>query len=123
MKVNVNKLIKKIQNNLTPDLLKKEYRKINKTNKLYGHCFVATETLYYLLKDKSFFPYYSKDYKNITHWWLQNDEGKILDVTKEQYLRVNKKPPYNKGKRHHFLQKPGVISNRTKILMKRLKVV
>ncbi len=100
MRVNVSKLIKKIQNNLTPDLLQKKYIKKNK-------------------KNKSFIPHVARDFRNNVHWWLQNKEGKILDVTKEQYLNYNKKPPYNKGYGNFFItNKP---CKRTKLLMKRLK--
>jgi hypothetical protein len=129
MKINFNLIIRKIKNSLTPDLLQKKYRKLNKNNKTFGHCYVANETLYYMLykmfkgsdKQKSFVPHYARDSNNIVHWWLQNDKGKILDVTADQYFSVNKKPPYEKGKKFHWLtNKP---SRRTKILLKRLKAV
>jgi hypothetical protein len=121
MRINISKLIKKIKNNLTPDLLQRKYVKKNKKNKTFGHCYVATETLYYLLKDKSFIPHVARDFRNNVHWWLQNKEGKILDVTKEQYLKYNKKPPYNKGYGNFFItNKP---CKRTKLLMNRLKSI
>ena len=102
-------IIEKIKSNLTSDLLKKEYREINKNNKFFGHCYVATETLFHFLKDNDinndFFPHYGKDQNNITHWWLQNREGKILDLTSEQYTSVGKQPPYKNGRRGAFLTK------------------
>lgn len=101
--------IKKIKINLTSDLLKKEYREINKNNPFFGHCYVATETLFHFLKDKDtnndFFPHHGKDENNITHWWLQNKDGKILDLTSEQYTSVGKIPPYKNGRRGAFLTK------------------
>ena len=102
--MNIQNLINKIKNNLPPDLLKKEYRELNKNNTMYGHCYVATETLYHILNDKNFKPFYAKDENGINHWWLQNSLGKILDVTKEQYLTINKKPPYSKGKQNNHLK-------------------
>ena len=116
--MNIQNLINKIKNNLTPDLLKKEYRELNKNNTMYGHCYVATETLYHILNDKNFKPFYAKDENGINHWWLQNSLGKILDVTKEQYLTINKKPQYSKGKKCAFLTKQP--SKRSKILINRL---
>jgi hypothetical protein len=38
------------------------------------------------------------DYRNDTHWWLQDGET-IYDVTAEQYWSVGQNPPYDKGKR------------------------
>tara|TARA_R100000655_G_scaffold109123_1_gene162760 strand:+ start:48 stop:431 length:384 start_codon:yes stop_codon:yes gene_type:complete len=111
-------IISDIKKCLTPDLLKKEYREINKKNPMYGHCYVATETLYHLLKDKNFKPHYGKDEDNITHWWLQDNHKNIIDVTKEQYTILNKEPPYNNGKRGAFLTLNP--SKRSKILMDRI---
>jgi len=118
-KYNPKQLLKTIRNNLTPDLLQKKYLKENLTNKTYGHCYVATECLYYMLRDKSFMPYIARDFRNNVHWWLQNKKGKILDVTKEQYLKFNEKPPYKTGYCNFFItNKP---CKRTKLLMSRLK--
>ena len=48
-------LMEKIKSNLTSDLLKKEYREINKKNPFFGHCYVATETLFHFLIQKIHF--------------------------------------------------------------------
>ena len=111
-------LINCIKKNLTPDLLKKPYKELNKNNSMYGHCYIATETLYHLLNNKDYKPYYGKDENNITHWWLQDTMGTILDVTKEQYTSLNKKPPYLKGRKGAFLTL--LPSKRSKILIARI---
>ncbi len=127
-------LINKIKANLTPDLLKKEYRDSNKNNPMFGHCYVATETLFHMLydvnksddnffvfngvNDNEFKPHYGKDDNNITHWWLQNSEGKILDITSEQYTSFNKVPPYKNGRKGYFLTK--YPSKRAKKLIERI---
>jgi hypothetical protein len=36
MKINYNLIIRKIKNSLTPDLLQKKYRKLNKKSKKYS---------------------------------------------------------------------------------------
>lgn len=101
------KIMDLIKLNLTPDLLKKQYRELNKDNPTYGHCYVATEVLYHMMMEcDTNFPYkphYGKDKNNITHWWLENGWGDRLDVTKEQYTMVNEFPPYSVGKRASFL--------------------
>lgn len=68
----IENLIKKIQSVLTPNDLKPKYRTINKTNPMYGHCYVATEALYHLIKNYKeycdFKPYRGKDDNGINHW-------------------------------------------------------
>jgi hypothetical protein len=92
-------LIVKIRENLSPDLLKKEYREINKTNPMYGHCYVASEVFYHLSENK----YRSKILKvgDITHWFLV-DNNKIIDITKDQF---NFELDYNKSRNCAFLTK------------------
>jgi hypothetical protein len=48
----MNKELKnKITENLSDDLLKKEYLNILNKNKYTGHCYVASETYYHLSKE------------------------------------------------------------------------
>jgi hypothetical protein len=112
-------LIEAVQKALTPELLKKTYVEGNKNNPTFGHCYVATEALYYLLGDESFKPCRARDVEGIVHWWLQNDKGTILDPTAEQYTIRGLKPPYEKGRRGGFLTKR--ISKRAKIVIDRIK--
>ena len=130
MSIHIEELTKAIKLNLSPSLLKKEYREQNKTNPTFGHCYVATETLYHLLYNEELklnvnfdflnkdiielfgvthsnkhFPHHGKDENNITHWWLENHNGHILDVTSEQYTSLGKTPPYKNGRRGAFLTK------------------
>lgn len=103
-----------IQKVLTPDLLKPEYVKDNEGNPMYGHCYAATEALYYLLggRKSGWHPCRGKDAEGVTHWWLRNAGGKILDPTAEQYESVGKKPPYGEGRRGPFLtQQPSKRAN------------
>jgi hypothetical protein len=114
------KLIEDIKINLSADLLKKEYINQNKNNPLFGHCYVATETLFYLLNDKDFKPKRARDKNNIVHWWLENIKTKeILDVTSEQYYLVGENPPYEDGKFGGFLTK--LPSKRAEALINKIK--
>lgn len=110
-----DELIKAIQDNLTDDLLKPEYR--GHHNKFYGHCYVASEALYHLT-DRRYHPKCGKDSNNVNHWWLEDDDGNILDVTAKQYTDDGQSPPYNKRKSLGFLTKRP--SKRAQTLMDRL---
>ncbi len=119
-------LIDLIKSALTVELLQKKYRGENPENPLFGHCYVASEALYYLIRSLSFNdhlleykPCRGRDSDNITHWWLQDNEGKILDPTAEQYTSQGKVPPYQKGRRGPFLTR--IPSKRTLIVIERVK--
>lgn len=115
----VGKLISLIQNSLTPELLSNEWK--NQSSPLEGHCYVAAEALYHLLKDKSWKPMvasYKEGNKKATHWWLEHRTTKeIADPTREQYLPGN--PPYEIGRGSGFLTKKP--SKRARIVMERVK--
>lgn len=78
----------KIREKLTPQLLKPYWRKLNEeegAHPLKGHCYVATEAYYHAVgKDKGYTPRVLKTTEG-THWWLQNEEGQIIDLTAEQF--------------------------------------
>jgi len=79
-------IIKMITDNLSDDLLKKEYRITG--NWLAGHCYVATEVLYHLMDDNMRNKYSPATLKinNITHWFLKEKNGNnIIDITKQQF--------------------------------------
>jgi len=114
----MNDLIKIIVDNLSNDLLKNKYKLQKNKNKFTGHCYVATETLYYLLNDKERCNYIPAilHINNITHWFLKNKiTGEIIDITKEQF---NFELDYSKSKNHFFLTK--FPSKRTLILLNRI---
>ncbi|MFW6172964.1 MAG: DUF7487 domain-containing protein [Elusimicrobiota bacterium] len=109
-------IIKKIQDNLTPDLLKKEFVDVSK-NKYYGHCYVASECFYHLMGGKG------SDYQpmilrtnGISHWFLRHKKtDQIIDITVNQF---DDKPDYTKAKNCSFLTSEP--SKRTKILIERI---
>ena len=111
----INLVISLLKLKLTPDLLshkKLKYRQDKLTNKYYGHCYHATQALYYLMDTDRLFSMKGKDYREETHWWLQ-DEDEIYDVTADQYYSVDKTPPYESGKKTNWYgwkQRPQQIS-------------
>ena len=71
-----------------------------KTNKWYGHCYHATQVLFYALDTELLVPMSAEDYREENHWWLQNSEnGRVYDCTEGQYYSVNKIPPHHDGKK------------------------
>ena len=112
-----------IQKNLTPDLLKGRkklmYPDDVKTVKYYGHCYHASQALYYLMDTDKLVPMSGEDYRGEKHWWLQCGDN-IYDCTVEQYLDKGENPPYNVGKKtawYGWKQRPQQISLK---LMKRV---
>ncbi len=91
-----------VRKNLTPNFLggrkKLMYPEDIKTNPCYGHCYHASQALFYLMDTDQLIPMSAEDYRGEKHWWLQNGE-RIYDVTAEQYYSVDKLPPHEKGKK------------------------
>ena len=113
-KLNTNLNIKKrIINNLSDDLLKKEYLTLKNKNKYTGHCYVASEC-YYHLSSEDLNIYHIK-HENSTHWFLKNNIDQNIDLTSEQFETP---VPYKKAKRGAFLTKKP--SKRAKILIDRV---
>ena len=87
----INMVVQKIQDNLSPDLLKGRkklmYPSDLLTNKFYGHCYHSTQALYYLIDTDRLVPMSGEDYRGEKHWWLQ-DGNNIYDVTADQYLSL-----------------------------------
>ena len=74
-------LINKIKSVLSPDLLKGMWKKDNPINKTEGHCYIATEALYWLLggSESKYKPFVLSNRvwpeeldEGETHWFLKN---------------------------------------------------
>lgn len=118
---NVLELLEKDDSILTPDLLKPVWRKKNISSGIHstGHCYAASEALYYLFGGKdTFTPHMNKDESGNSHWWLvRKSDSKIIDPTSSQFTKLNIKPPYIGSKGRGFMQQ----SDRSKIIMERIK--
>ena len=121
-------LIKKIQSVLTPDLLKGMWAK-ETTNPMAGHCYAATEALYWLLGGpESEYKPYVLSHKTFpegldegeTHWFLRNNVGEILDPTAEQFEDV----PilYDRGTPNGMMNYPKGGSKRAKEIIRRINL-
>lgn len=115
-------IIRLVCSKLSPDLLKKEYRKENINNPMYGHCYVASEVIFHILealRPNQYAPFRGKDENGTNHWWIvEISTGKILDATAQQYFSKGVSPPYEKGRKCCFLTKNP--SKRAQILLKRI---
>jgi len=98
--MHIRDVMEKVRIFLTPDILKKKKLKfpddVIKYPK-YGHCYHASQALYYLMDTNSLIPYSGVDYRDEKHWWLQ-DGDVIYDCTDDQYWVKSKWPPYDTGK-------------------------
>ena len=65
-----------------------------------------------------FHPYHAQDENGITHWWLQDELGNMLDVTIDQFLSEDRQPPYKTARKKWFLTNQP--SNKSKELMSRV---
>ena len=73
----VEEVLSLIQTELTVDLLKGKrlmYPADRGVNRFYGHCYHATQALYYLIDSDELVSYSGTDYRGEKHWWLQYGE-------------------------------------------------
>lgn len=115
------RILKAIENSLTPDMLKPKLRKQWQPHypKTWGHCFIATEAAYYLFggKKSDYIPYVLKYPDGNSHWWLMNDYCHVIDPTIKQ---IEQPFPYCSGRRRLFVANH-TPSKRTKELIKIVK--
>ena len=91
-------VLKLIANNLELKFCPPRYRELNIGNPLFGHCYHATQALYFFFKDANLKTMSAKCQSPAEqHWWLQ-DGDKIIDITAGQYDALDFDPPYGKGK-------------------------
>ena len=101
-KQNVSHVCQVILANLTPDLLPKKWVERNKSNPTFGHCHTVAGVLYKIFGSKQVKMYRGFD-GEIYHWWVQDKEGNIIDLTSEQYTSLGKTPPYDVGEKAGML--------------------
>lgn len=92
-----------ILKNLTPDLLPKKWIDINKTNPMFGHCHTASACLQKIFGSKNIKLYRALDQWGVWHWWAIDLNGKLIDLTVDQYLSLNREPPHASGEKASML--------------------
>lgn len=111
-KNNLEMVSKVITDNLTSDLLPKKWIERNKNNPMFGHCHTASACLQRIFGTKVLKLNRAVDDEGIWHWWCVDTDGYIIDLTQDQYLSENRKPPHTDGKRASMLG----FGYRTKVL-------
>jgi hypothetical protein len=103
---NLNLVIDSIKRNWSIDLLPKKMRDRNingGSNGTFGHCHNAAGVIYKIFGPKNVHMYRALDDEGIYHWWIIDKNGKIIDPTSEQYLLLNRIPPYDNGSKAGLL--------------------
>ncbi len=100
---NLEIAINAIRKNLTKDLLPKKYWQRNSENPMYGHCHNASGCLYKLFGCENVHLYRSLDDWGIWHWWIQDRNGNVIDVTASQYKDGYTDGLYSKGQKAGLL--------------------
>ena len=123
----LSNIINSIKKLLTPDLLKGIWKNSPHDN-LSGHCYLATECLYWYLggPNSDYIPYVLSNRtwndrlnKGETHWFLKNkNTNEIIDITKEQFGNIN--IPYDNAKPNWMMNHPKGGSKRCKFILNKL---
>ena len=88
---------KLIVDNLEMKFCPPRYRDENMGNPLFGHCYHATQAMYYFFKDANLKAFAAPCKITQQHWWVQDGDN-IIDITAGQYEAFGIDPPYDKGK-------------------------
>lgn len=89
--------------NLTPDLLPKKWVERNASNPMFGHCHNASGCLQKIFGTKNIKLYRALDDEGIYHWWAVDLNGKLIDLTSEQYTSTGRTPPHGAGTKSSIL--------------------
>lgn len=110
----MDKLGRVIRNSIRPEDIKPKYRVDGRPTA--GACYVASEAYYHLSggADSGLHPF-QMEHEGVSHWWLQDADGAIVDLTSDQF---DTPVPYALGKLKAFLTKQP--SKRAQGLMDRL---
>lgn len=80
-----------------------------------GYCYVASEAAFHLFAKQIGYRPYQIKHMGVSHWFLQNESNKILDLTADQFQNDI---PYQRVTCRGFLTKEP--SKRAQILMERV---
>jgi hypothetical protein len=92
-----------ILKHLTPDLLPKKWVETNKSNPMFGHCHTASACLQKVFGGKNIKLYRALDQWDVWHWWCVDKNGKLIDLTVDQYLSIGREPPHKDGNKASML--------------------
>ena len=119
-RADIDRLVALVRSQLSEDLLSSDQRRRARRTRSAGHCYVASETLWWLLEREPLV--YQMQHEGNSHWFLldqhANDDGwtfgMIIDPTFDQFEML---PPYRLATRRSFLTREP--SKRARILLDR----
>jgi hypothetical protein len=116
-------LIAQIRTVLSDDLLSANYAKLKRQSPTEGHCYACAEAMYHMMGGThsgltACVASFEENGQKMTHWWLKNRQGEIIDPTADQFYAVGATPPYETGHAAGFLTK--APSKRAQEIIKRL---
>jgi len=91
-----------VRSSLTPELLRSEHVPDKGRPASCGHCYVASEAVWHLLGGRrSGLTPKTVRHEGATHWWLEDKDGKIIDLAARGCF--DEAVPRPKGRRRAFL--------------------
>jgi len=121
---NLDRVSKIIRECLTFDLLPKRmneiWQKRAKISPMFGHCHTASACLRKIFGKENIQLYRGLDDDEIYHWWAMDNQGKIIDITAEQYTNAGWNPPYDRGEKASPLGFPS-YRDKINIVMERVE--
>ena len=96
---NLERISKLIIDNLSPDLLTNVYRSEMNRHPLVGYCHTASAALQKIFTKEVISLYRGMDDEDQYHWWNVDKEGKVIDLTADQYYSLGKEPPYENAQK------------------------
>jgi hypothetical protein len=103
-------LAEMIKKCFTREMLKAGYSGENNR----GYCYIASEA-YHHLSDEDTKPYVIK-HEGVTHWFLKDANGRVIDLTPEQFATI---VPYDQARQCPFLT--GLPSKRCRMLIQKIQ--
>jgi len=125
----LDKVTKLIHKNLDLELCPKKFKEKNqgnpllgiKSNPMLGHCYHTTQALYYFFRDANLKAMSASCDVAGSHWWCEDVDGNIIDITQDQYLSVGTKPPHDKGKKTKWYGWRNRVHARSLVLMNKVQ--
>jgi hypothetical protein len=102
-RTNLKRVSRSITNNLTTDLLPKKYRVENAENPMFGHCHTASGCLYKVFGSDALHMFRAVDRREIWHWWVEDRDKNVIDLTANQYPSSVVGKLYKKGEKSAML--------------------
>ena len=93
-------LSRRLRSALHPAMLQPPYDQgWSEENPTFGFCSIASEAAWFLLggKPAGWVAHCAREQDGSTHWWLKHASGVVFDPTVDQYHRVGRLAPYERG--------------------------